>query len=259
MSSGVGFPKDSLASPEGAAIAANPVCDGRAPHLAGRTPEFVKQLAVHEIGHTVTARSLGTTVLRTTIEPTASYAGRCFRRGAGLSHFDDDAAPDAGDESLLEICARCPPPSFGESPIAIAEGRARAEVAIVELVAGRVAERVIIGTDIEPLDCTLDYAEARALARTLCQPSAVSSLLAHAESEASAIISANRDTVDALVERLIELGSMDGDEIDAAIIAAIAARSAQQEATRRHDWARRVEGAKAFDQVREEKEGSSFR
>jgi hypothetical protein len=43
-------------------------------------------------------------------------------------------------------------------------------VAIIELVAGRVCERVMLSDDIEPLDASLDYAEARALARTLCQP-----------------------------------------------------------------------------------------
>jgi hypothetical protein len=230
-----------------AAIAALPVaCDGRS-HLAGRTPEFVRQLATHEIGHAAVARSFGTTVLRTTIEPTESYAGRCFRRGAGLSHFDDHVAPAADDdESLLEICARLGSPPLGESPVEIAEGRARAEVAIVELVAGRVAEGVMLGDDIEPLDATLDYAEARALARTLCQPAAVDALIAFAEEEARAVIASNRDVVDALVDALVECGTLDAEQIDTTIIAAIAARLARQELARRADWRERAANAATF-------------
>lgn len=246
MSFGVGLlSMVSLADPE-AAIAAPPVaCDGRT-HLAGRTPEFVRQLATHEVGHAAVARSFGTTVLRTTIEPTESYAGRCFRVGAGVCHFDDHAAP--ADESLLSICERLGSPLFGVSPIAEGEGRARALVACVELVAGRTCERAMLGDAIEPLDATLDYIEARALARTLCQPSAVDALIAFAEQEARAVIASNRDVVVALVDALVGHGTLDAEQIDATIIDAIAARSARQESARRVDWLRRIEGARAFEE-----------
>jgi hypothetical protein len=243
---GDGVPCD---APEGAVVAARSspdAPDGRAPHLVGRSSQFVGQLAVHEAGHTLTARSFGTSVVKTTIVPSAEFAGRCYRIGAGVSHFNDHAAPTADDESLLSICARLGSPPFGESPIAIAEGRTRAEVAIIELVAGRTAEHIMLGSDIEPLDATLDYTEARALARTLCQPAAVDALIAYAESEAAAIINANRDVIEMLVERLIEVGALDAEAIDATIIAAISARAARQESARRADWRRRCENAATF-------------
>jgi hypothetical protein len=242
---------DANAAPAAIAAVTPSASGGRiASHLAGRTPEFIRQLSVHEIGHALTSRSLGTTVVRTTIVPSGAFAGRCFRVGAGVAHFDDKAT-SATDESLLEICARCPPPSFGESPIAIAEGRARAEVGIIELVAGRVAERAMLGDDITLLDATLDYIEAKALARTLCQPGAVDALIAFAESEARAVIAANCDVIEALVEKLTTLGTLPGDQVDSIIGRVMVERQIAAEARRREQWRRVEQGAAAFEALRQ--------
>jgi hypothetical protein len=65
---------------------------------------------------------------------------------------------------------------------------------------------------------------------------AVTALLAYAEAEAAALIRANIEIVQALVEALIERGILTGDRIDAVIAREVAAKALADERARRAAW-----------------------
>jgi hypothetical protein len=121
-------------------------------------------------------------------------------------------------------------------------------VNIVELVSGRVCERVFF-PDHEPLPAEHDLAEARALASVICASGAVGALLAFAEAEAEALIRAHLPVVTALVDALDEKGTLTGDEVDRIISDGIAGEMLEVEREhRRHDRAR-VESAAKFKEL----------
>jgi hypothetical protein len=78
---------------------------------------------------------------------------------------------------------------------------------VIELVAGEVAE-LILHPDHPSLGAKHDQVEANAFARVaVAATPAVAALLAYCEAEAVALIRANIEIVDALVEALIEAGT----------------------------------------------------
>jgi hypothetical protein len=60
------------------------------------------------------------------------------------------------------------------------------------------------------------------------------------------LITANRDVDEALVEALVERGTMRGDEVDDVIAHQIALRGLRLERERRLDWERRRQSAASF-------------
>jgi hypothetical protein len=81
--------------------------------------------------------------------------------------------------------------------------------------------------------------EAAAFARiSVAASPAVSALCKYAEAEATAILTGNRDIVEALVEA--------GEKVDSIIGDCIAARAVEAERRRRFDWRTRQANATAF-------------
>jgi len=79
--------------------------------------------------------------------------------------------------------------------------------------------------------------EANAFAKVAVAASpAVAALIAYCEAEAAALIRANIEIVQALVEALIERGILTGDEIDAIIAREIAVKALANERARRAAW-----------------------
>src|SRR5205807_2880884 len=117
-----------------------------------------------------------------------------------------------------------------------AEYYLRAQNNVIELVAAQCAE-LILHPELPPLGAIHDFVEAAAFAKiaVAAQP-AVKALIAYAEAEATALLQANLDIVNALVEALIERGTLTGDEVDAIIWRELAMRSMRQEHKRRVDW-----------------------
>jgi hypothetical protein len=61
-------------------------------------------------------------------------------------------------------------------------------------------------------------------------------MIQYATAEANAILSANLDIAHALVDALEKAGVLSGEQVDAIIAGAIAARAAEAERVRRKDW-----------------------
>jgi hypothetical protein len=64
--------------------------------------------------------------------------------------------------------------------------------------------------DHEPLPAEHDLTEARALASVIASPQAAPALLAYAECEAKAMINAHLGVVSALIDALVEKGTLTG-------------------------------------------------
>lgn len=127
-----------------------------------------------------------------------------------------------------------------------AEFYIRAQVAAIELVGGRVAERILF-PDLSPLPAEHDQAEARAFAAIACAaPSAAGALIAYAEAEAEALLRAHPIAVTALVDAIVEKGALSGIEVDAIIAQAMAAGGLALERQRRAAWKRVEQSAARF-------------
>jgi hypothetical protein len=123
----------------------------------------------------------------------------------------------------------------------------RSQSNIIALVAGECAE-LLLHPDLPSLGAHHDGVEARAFARVAVAASpAVEALINYAAAEATALLTANRDMVDALVEALIEAGELSGKRVDEIISECVTRRSAETERKRRDDWDRRQEAARAFN------------
>jgi hypothetical protein len=100
--------------------------------------------------------------------------GYCLRRGAPspLGFVDESAATkeevaepadDPTCASIVDLCQKIGSPGIGEPRVENAAGIARAMINIVELVAGRVGEKIFF-PDQEPIPAAQDFLEARAFA-----------------------------------------------------------------------------------------------
>jgi hypothetical protein len=85
--------------------------------------------------------------------------------------------------------------------------------------------------------------------RNVAASPAIEALIGYAAAEATALLTANRDIVDALVSALIEAGELSGESVDEIISKCICARAVEAEKIRRHEWQARITNAKTFQQV----------
>jgi hypothetical protein len=75
---------------------------------------------------------------------------------------------------------------------------------------------------------------------------AVEALISYAVAEATALLTSNRDILDALVEALIEAGQLSGERVDEIISGCMTARSVTAERQRRAEWKQRESNAAKF-------------
>jgi hypothetical protein len=219
---------------------------------AARSPEYNRRIAAHESGHCYVGKAVGTLVDYVTIVPNGVFAGRCVRRGASSSsslNFVDDsqpAPPPATTEELVSICKEIGPPKIGTRRIKFAKEIAHAQIMCLELVAGTVCERVMF-PDCPVLSAEHDDIEARALASVVCAaPEAIDAFVRYAEAEAEELIRAHLGVVTALIDALVERGTLSGEAIDQVIAHAVVMEVAQVERVRRQSWEARVENASRF-------------
>jgi hypothetical protein len=137
-------------------------------------------------------------------------------------------------------------PSLGTDRVESAEFFQRATVLAIEPVAGTVAEQILHPHE-EPLPTYHDQLEAAAFAAVaVASPRAVPAFLEYAKGEAAALINDHPDVAMAIADGLVEHGSLTGDEVDAIIASAIAAKATAVERQRRLDWKRIEESAASF-------------
>jgi hypothetical protein len=207
---------------------------------AARSAEYNRRVCAHEIGHAYVARACGSIVEFVTAVPYGDFAGRCVRRGASSLNLVDERKPAPTTEQIVDICEAIGPLEIGTPRVKCAEEITRAQTMIIELVAGSVCERVFF-PDHKPLTAEHDLAEAHALASVTC--ASPSALLRFAEVEAETLIRAHRSVVTALIDDLIERGTLTGDEVDWIISIAVALET---ERSRRADWRARELAANSF-------------
>ncbi len=219
--------------------------------VPNRTALRNRRIAAHEMGHAFVARALGSYIHSVTIVPDTNpngYEGRCMRSGPLSELVLSDDNPEAETDEILSVCERLErlTPELGSSRAASAEYYLRAQGNITELVAGEAAE-LLLHPELPALGAVHDFIEASAFARiaVAAQP-AVASLIDYCRVEASALLTQNRDILDALVEALVEIGTLDDDQIDMIISTGIAARVVEAERLRRIDWREREQNAATF-------------
>jgi hypothetical protein len=141
-------------------------------------------------------------------------------------------------EEILTVCERLEKltPELGSVRSESSEYYIRSQNNVIALVAGECAESLLY-PDLPSLGATHDFVEADAFARVAvaAQP-AVKALVAYCRAEATALLTANRDMVDALVEALIEVGELSGERVDEIISECVSVRSAETERQRRIGW-----------------------
>jgi hypothetical protein len=213
--------------------------------VAGRDPIRNRRIAGHEIGHALLVRAYGNSVLSVSIIPDAVNEGRCVRAGpASELAFDESASPSQTHDQVLSICERLErleelaAEELGLGTSRGGESIVRLQHSIVELLGGQLAE-LLLFPDLAPLGAVHDFVEATAFAKVAVAASpSVEALINYCESEARALLTANRDIIEALVEALVEAGTLDGEQVDTVIARQIALRSIETERQRRDDWRR---------------------
>jgi hypothetical protein len=149
---------------------------------------------------------------------------RCVRSGPP-SQLNLDESPEAETNEIVGLRSRLEKmtPEIGSGRVESAEFYVRAQVAAIELVGGRVAER-ILHPDLPPLPAEHDQAEVRAFAAVACAAQgATGALIAYAETEAEALLRALPVVVTALVDAIVEKGTLIGAEVDMIIMQAMVA------------------------------------
>ena len=219
--------------------------------VPGRSPEMNRRIAAHEIGHAYLARAVGSNVAFVTIIPNGKFEGRCVRSGANTGSIDFQEAHFTM-EDVVDVCQRIESlsPGIGAGRVENAETHIRAQTFCIELVGGRAAEMLLYPDD-PPLPAEHDQIEARAFARIAGSgPRAVDALLAFAHEEATALLAAHLGVVNALVDTLVETGTLTGEQVDEVIMRAMVAEAVADERQRQSNWQRVLEGATRFEAVR---------
>jgi hypothetical protein len=215
--------------------------------VTGRSELRNRQIAGHEIGHALVTRALGDSCWSVTIIPGGGFEGKCVRSGAPSELTLQENYEDKTEE-ILTVCERLErlTPELGSARSESAEYYVRSQSNIIALVAGECAE-LLLHPDLPSLGAAHDGVEARAFARVAvaCSP-AVEAMIEYAKAEASALLTSNRDILDALVEALIEAGELIGEQVDQIISGCVAKRSIEAERKRRDDWKERQISAMEF-------------
>jgi hypothetical protein len=215
--------------------------------VSGRSALRNRRIAGHEIGHALVTRCLGDSCWSVTIIPGGGYEGKCVRSGPPSDLTLQETFEDKTEE-ILTVCERLErlTPELGSARSESAEYYVRSQSNIIALVAGECAE-LLLHPDLPSLGAAHDGVEARAFARVAVAASpAVEALIGYAVAEANALLTSNRDILDALVEALIEAGELSGERVDEIISDCVAARAVAAEKFRRVDWQQRQRNATQF-------------
>jgi hypothetical protein len=217
---------------------------------AGRSPEQVRRIAIHEASHAVASRALDRELGGATIKSGPDYGGMVWGpKGDARKNYSE------GLERTLNLyaSARSVMPSVGESRSECAEYYEITLEHVIELLAGTEGERLLC--EGEPLVALSDEVKARLMAEGFCcsgeDEEVVTRFLDYCRGEARAIIRKWRDAVMAVADDLVGKQTLDAAGIDAAIFRALAVEDLQLERTRRSRWATVIEKASKFLQVAE--------
>jgi hypothetical protein len=204
-----------------------------------RTEADDERIALHEASHAVVGRFLGQPLGGCTCDEGDGFSGRCWGP-TFQSKF-------AGGPSAPSLCAQIAPlmPFPGESRADVADIFAHCHVRTVELTAGSVGESLFLPG--EPWQAADDRAQELALASLIASSSeAVEAFVDFCAVEAAAILRPLEYIIRALTAELLVRRTMNAEQIDAVIAAAVAREALTIEQARRADMRRATESAARF-------------
>jgi hypothetical protein len=206
----------------------------------GRTEELDQRIAVHEAGHAVCARLLGHPLGGATVDPGPGYEGRIWGE-----HHVEAFSQGRGDASDVRGALAPMMPKAGEDRSSVSDVFGNVYAHCIELMAGRAAERMLLGQEAEPpVD---DLRQARELAMLICSSEeAIETFIAHCDIAARDLLYPYGDVVIALSVVLRIARTLDGAEIDKLISDVQARKALAIEHHRRADWRKRVSSANSF-------------
>jgi hypothetical protein len=209
----------------------------------GRTEEQDQRVAIHEAGHAVCARLLGHQVGGVTVnpDPDRGSEGLCW----GVGHTEA-FAEDRGDASDVRGEALAPlMPNAGEDHSAVSDIFGNTYTQVIELMAGRAAERMLL--DDEPVSAADDLRQARELALLFCKSEeAIETFIAHCDVAARDLLMPYGDVVIVLSTVLRIKRTLDGREIDQIILDVETRKALAIEQKRRADWRKSELAASRF-------------
>jgi hypothetical protein len=211
--------------------------------VPGRSYDDDVRIAIHEAGHVVAARLLGHEVGGVTVNPDAArgYEGLCW----GVGH-KEAFAKGRGDASNVREALAPMMPTAGEDRVSVSDVFGNVHAECLQLLAGRVAERILL--EDEPVAPADDLRQARELAMLICtSEEAIEAFIAHCDIAARDLLLPYGDVLMVLSTVLRIKRTLDGAEIDALISDLQARKAAAIERHRRSDWRERELAAKRFE------------
>lgn len=208
----------------------------------GRTREQDVRIAVHEAGHAVCARLLGHEVGGVTVSPDLDrgYQGLCW----GVGHTEA-FAEGRGDASKVRDVLDPMMPQAGEDRRPVGDVFANIYAKCVEFLAGRAAERMLLGG--EPAVPADDLRQARELALLICSSEeAIETFIAHCDVAARDLLLPYGDVVIVLSTVLRVRRTLDGAEIDRIIWDVETRKALAMEQRRRAEWRKGELAAERF-------------
>jgi hypothetical protein len=203
----------------------------------GRSESEDWRVAVHESGHAFVHRFFGNEVCGVTIVPDGNCSGKCW--GPQGVH----AAAVWGPDCVARLT------DLGVSRDGDVHGLfSSVQAGVIGLMGGCAAEMTILANS-PPKYIGSDVPRASEVAGFVCRTTAsIAAFVEHGYQESLAIVEKYQTIVLALAQALIDhpKRTLDGEEIDAAIVPALAAKAAADEHQRRAQWRGVLENAAAF-------------
>jgi hypothetical protein len=202
--------------------------------LAARSAADDLRVAYHESGHTVVHRVLGDEVCGVTIVPDNECSGKTWGPRAlhAAAVWNADSLFDPGMPRDGDI---------GGVFSVVQQG-------VIAMMAGCAAEMVFLG-DAPPKYIANDVPQASRFAGVICRTVAsADAFVEHCYQESLALVEQHRTVIHAVAQALLAhpKRTLNGDEIDAVIAPALAAKAADDERKRRADWAKVLKNSADF-------------
>lgn len=215
---------------------------------AARSAEDDLRIAIHEAGHVIVGRALGSEFGGVTIVAGPDYGGLTW--GPKSEPTPDKMMLSADDREVGDLATMVGHlmPGPGESRQEVPEIYSHVHRHVVELMAGTAAETVL-HTDDPPLHAASDERRARSLASLICSSErSIDAYLAAGLEEAIAIVARHRYAVQAIAQALIHHPdrTLDAAEIDAVIAEAVSREALGVEHERRAGWRQTAANAAHF-------------
>lgn len=197
----------------------------------GRTYDQDCRVAIHEADRIVAARLQGHPLGGATVDPGSGFEGRVWGEG-----HEEAFAEGRGDASDVRKALAPLMPEPGEAVSSVSDVFANVQSHCIELVAGRAAERMLLGDDDTP-SAADGLRQARELALLICKSEeAMAAFLTYCEIAARDLLLPYGDLMMVLSTVLRIKRTLDAVEIDEIILDVETQKALAMEHRRRVEW-----------------------